>query len=354
MSNQINHWLERWYPKRDELEWVLGTIVHTEGSSYRSEGAMMLINSLGQYDGMLSGGCLESDIMRRAKKVMAKNRADIVEYDMLNEDDIGWKLGLGCGGIVHILLQPLHAENNYQGLAGLYELLQNNQSGIVLVDTEGQQNNQLFTDMAGANEYIQQHINSDLYLDDTKAIQLVDDHYLLMILRAAPHIAIFGGGVDARPLVKLASILGWHIDLIDHRTGYARPEYFPQADVIHKEPFQDLADKEFLAQIDAAIIMGHNVGFDASAIKLLQYSPVKYIGLLGPEHRKQEVLDEASLQQLRNPITGPIGLNIGGELPESIALSVLAEIHAYLNQADGLSITGVLGKAKSAKRGEGK
>ncbi|MFC6672816.1 XdhC family protein [Marinobacterium aestuariivivens] len=113
MANQLTRLLLQWYPQRDALEWVLGTVYRTEGPSYRKAGAMMLFNSLGQAFGMLSGGCLESDIQRHARRVMQSGQALTLCYDGSDEDDLSFQLGIGCGGTVHILLQPIRADNDY-------------------------------------------------------------------------------------------------------------------------------------------------------------------------------------------------------------------------------------------------
>ena len=91
MANHLHHLLEHWYEKRDELDWVLATIIGTEGSSYRKSGAMMMINSLGQYHGLLSGGCLESDIMRQARRCWDNQKSRMIQYDMREEEDLAWQ-----------------------------------------------------------------------------------------------------------------------------------------------------------------------------------------------------------------------------------------------------------------------
>jgi xanthine dehydrogenase accessory factor len=113
--------LNNWYEQRDELEWVIATIIGTEGSSYRKPGAMMMINSLGQYHGLISGGCLESDIMRQSRQCWMSGKNIIIQYDMREEEDITWQLGIGCGGLVRILLQPVSADNAYLKLIELRE-----------------------------------------------------------------------------------------------------------------------------------------------------------------------------------------------------------------------------------------
>ena len=144
--------------------------------------------------------------------------------------------------------------------------------------------------------------------------------------------------------VALAVTLGWQVSLWDSRPANARREYFLAATNILREPIESLHDSPTLATCDAAIVMSHNLQMDAAAINLLQKSNVKYLALLGPTTRKQQVLQLAQLteQTLAIPIAGPAGLDLGGELPEAIALSILAECHARLQRASGQSLSGIL------------
>jgi len=127
MANRISQLLSHWTDNRDKHLWVLATIIETDGSSYRKAGAMMLINDMGQYFGLLSGGCLESDIMRQARRCWDNQKNRIIEYDMREEEDLAWQLGIGCGGMVRILLQPVHIDNNYLKLDDLNRCLDQRQ-----------------------------------------------------------------------------------------------------------------------------------------------------------------------------------------------------------------------------------
>ncbi|MEO9947352.1 XdhC family protein [Paraglaciecola sp.] len=333
MANRINQLLSYWSDKRDSQAWVLATIIETDGSSYRKAGAMMMINDLGQYFGLLSGGCLESDIMRQARRCWDNLQNRIVEYDMREEEDLAWQLGIGCGGMVKILLQPVNASNLYLRLD---ELL-NNIAKRKRVEYQQQ-----------VDELVPQ--NSLVPVSSIKATSKVGIkthagvNVFSQVLGPAPLIAVFGAGVDAMPVVAIAAELGWDVLLLDPRMGYAKPEHFPKANQIIREPFDNLSNASWLSEIDAALILTHNIKLDATALKLLQVSRAKYIGLLGPIHRTDRVLAHVAMDRddLCKPLANPVGLRLGGELPESIALSMLSEVHAALEQTDGLSISNVL------------
>lgn len=333
MANRISQLLSHWSEIRDTHLWVLATIIETDGSSYRKAGAMMLINDMGQYFGLLSGGCLESDIMRQARRCWDNKHNRIIEYDMREEEDLAWQLGIGCGGMVRILLQPVHADNDYLQLDALNSCLEQRQK-------------------AAYHQQIDEGVPLNRVLPVVDQAQTIatgtqttgGESMFVQLLSPAPLLAVFGAGVDAKPVVAIAAELGWQVLLIDPRVGYAKAEYFTKASQIIRQPIEQLYSATWLSQIDVAFVLTHNIKLDAAALTLVQSSNAKYVGLLGPTHRTDRVLDIAKLtrNELMKPLANPVGLRLGGELPESIALSMLSEAHAALENADALSISGVL------------
>ncbi|MEQ3651713.1 MAG: XdhC family protein [Glaciecola sp.] len=334
MANHIQQLLNTWYQHRDQMEWVLATIIEIDGSSYRKPGAMMMINSMGKYHGLLSGGCLESDIMRQARQCWQSGRNHIIQYDMREEEDIAWQLGIGCGGLVRILLQAVNKENNYLQLDTLRHYINRNQSCEYI---------QKLTETVPHNELIES--SPEGIEHQTRAIKSkLTDSEFKQVIAPVKHIAIFGGGVDAIPVAKIAANVGWQITIADPRTSYARSNEFPDATHISKLPFGNIDEMPWLQEIDAIIIMTHNVQLDADALNAAQESSASYVGMLGPTHRTERVLSIQGLElsTLKVPLANPIGLKLGGELPESIALSIIAEIHAHFEGCDGHSISHIL------------
>lgn len=332
MANHLHHLLDKWVSQKDELQWVLATITGTEGSSYRKPGAMMLINSLGRYHGLLSGGCLESDIMQQSRRCWDSGKNRLIQYDMREEEDLAWQLGIGCGGLVKILLQPVNAENQYLYLDKLLVAFERNQRCFY---------QQKIDEDKPHNEIIDEQDFADSYPQTV----LIDETFHLIHKLTTPfHLAIFGAGVDAKPMVEIASSLGWQITLVDSRTGYARASEFPHADRIVTESLSECEDKNWLNSIDAAVLMNHNVKMDAEALRLCESSAARIVGMLGPLHRTERVFEHAGLQRAEygKPFSNPMGLRLGGELPESIALSAISEIHGFLESADARSISGII------------
>lgn len=338
MGNHIQDILSHWYPNRDSFAWVLGTVISTEGSSYRKAGAMMMFNSRGEFFGLLSGGCLEKALFIDVKKVISLGQARVVEFDSTADTDVAWQLGLGCGGKVRILLQPVHRGNHYQSLDDVLSALNKRKTinyAVMLADSGATFSGRNFieTDKHRAqmqdesvNELLDSNSNSDLISNvDAGKLPAV----LTVALRARRQLIIFGGGVDVLPMVPMAKALGWHLSIVDHRVGYAQAQHFAGADRIIREPADHADVQASLDYADAAFVMTHNIQLDALALSILLPSKVQYIGLLGPAHRKHRVLVKAGLKS-DTRIHGPMGIDLGGELPESIALAALAQCHKIL------------------------
>ena len=327
MSNRFQHIVQRWSLEKDDCEWVLATIIETKGSAYRKAGARMMINSFGQSYGLLSGGCLESDLMRQARKCWDTHQNHIVCYDMQDESDIAWQLGIGCGGMVKVLLQPINKANNYLDLLKVNSLLTERKSLYYY--------QYFFSD---------QIVNRVLADDEVKEVlakqseEKVEPSAFVNQIKPRPTITIFGGGSDAVPLVNMAKELGWYVTLIDSRTNYARQAYFKNADTIIKQAYDTLTNHQAIELADVIVIMNHNLELDAKALKLSEQGSCQYIGLLGPSHRTERVLSlgDISQKRLAKRLFNPVGLHLGGELPESIALAILAEAHAYVENGSML------------------
>ena len=330
--------------------WCMAMVISKEGSSYRSPGAIMFINPDGQASGMVSGGCLEADVMRRSRQVLIDKTPRYLEYDMIDDESFAAELGIGCRGKIGVFVQSLTEECHQMLTLFLHEL------------------------KLGRKCYLQQHYNSAkesqtsrmVLMDSTqRPIATIGDDFQLQqfsnehqheferegdlcwsMTRFQPaiHLAVFGGGGDARPLVAMASILGWKISLIDQRPAYANRRFFPLADALIKKAPSSLARESL--EIDAAVVMTHNMKLDADWVQWLfaaEQLP-EYIGLLGPYERKQRVLEllpELDRARLERHLRGPVGMDLGGELPESIALAILADMHAVLNHGTGLQLAGL-------------
>ncbi|MFC6632445.1 XdhC family protein [Microbulbifer taiwanensis] len=334
MANQLQALLELWHEHKNSRNWVLGTVYKTAGPCYRKAGAMMLFDDLGRHYGLLSGGCLEADIQRHAQQVLNAKQSKILCYDGSDEDDFSFQLGIGCGGTVHILLQPILEENDYLQLVQLRDHLLERRPCHYL---------QKIPQTGETLAQISSLKTADFH-SRARLLRLDGGDWLQTPIAPAPHVLILGAGVDARPMAQLFRTQGWKVSLCDPRPANARAAYFPGCDCYPLHP-DGLSTRLDLQQVDAAIVMGHNLELDAAALRALYLQPLQYLGLLGPLSRRDRVLKLAglTLEQLNTalptPLRAPVGLDLGGELPESIALATCAELHAVLHGAEGRSLS---------------
>ena len=361
MLNNHSHYslLEHYLTHSEKIEWVIATIVNKAGSSYRSPGAIMLINSLGQSLGLVSGGCLEANIVLHAKKVFESKKAHYVVYDMLEEDGYAAELGVGCKGKIGVLLQ--YVTTAHQVLfAELFKRMQEGRASYLqqtfLTEDSTQQSlnsirlfddaGQLLITTAQGQENVKYDGLMQLIKQDATHSNITIDQDQLSITKiSAPiNLWIFGGGSDAIPLVSMAAQMGWRVTLVDHRSSYARSSSFKQASEIFRVHPNDFVQIAQFRQLDAAVLMTHNLNLDAAWLSLLHENNVaKYIGLLGPTERRGNVEVLANIEDrawLMRHVNGPVGIDIGGELPESIALSILAQCHGVLHHRSGLALSG--------------
>lgn len=319
MHNHLTAMLRAWAGSDDRAGWVLGTVFKTEGSAYRKAGAMTLIDAGGRQYGLLSGGCLEVDIVRNALTVLAKDEPMQLVYDGNDEDDLTFQLGIGCGGRVHIMLQPL-APGRDLGLGEMAAAMARREGGLYHQKIGGLQAR--FTpggEVKGMKSRIEARKDGD---------------WLVTPIAPEPHLLIAGAGVDAVPVLRLAKMLGWHVTIADSRFNDRRAAWFEDADMILHDVEENLRQYIREENVHAAILMSHNLDIDAASLNSLQETGLDYVALLGPRHRYREVLEIAGLSEheLTLRVSAPAGLDIGGELPESIALSILAEAHAALHE----------------------
>lgn len=264
--------LQRFFEQRKAREepMVLVSVRQTSGSTYSKAGDQMLIDRNGVGCGMLSGGCLESDLAVRAQVVFESGAPQSVTYELASGDDDVWGLGIGCDGSMTIDLQLITADADYAPFS----------------------------------------------------------------IPAPLCVLVLGAGLDAVPLVRLCAELGWQCTLADHRPAYLENADFPADCPMHCLQPENLANSIVLANYDAAIIMSHHLASDREYLRQLAASPIAYIGLLGPAARKEKLLADLGQEaaQLDDRLHGPAGLELGGRGPEAIALSIVAQVQSTLTQ----------------------
>lgn len=312
----------------------------------------MLISRDQQFEGMISGGCLEGDLLHHAAEVFSSGEPKFITYDMHADEDLVWSLGLGCDGVIHLMLQRLDREQGF----GFFEQLEswhNERQAVLLALTTRSEATPSIASFAMINEAGESNGEEVLLglLSDASRQEWPDWRYrristedagsvheaILIHIPPQTRILVCGAGPDAVPVVNTLCGLDWDVIVVDHRPAYAKAQRFPSKCSVRQTRPENLAEIVKLNEIDAAVVMSHHLENDSAYLAQLASSEMTYIGCLGPRARRKKLKDMAGCPERQ--VYGPVGLDIGAELPESIALSLVAEIHAVLNQRSGLPLT---------------
>ena len=296
---------------------VLATLVRVDGSSYRQPGARRLWLPDGTCTGSISGGCLEEDLLVRAQRVLATGRAEVATYDTAAENDVVWGTGTGCDGRVQVLLELIPPDRP-SWLALLHTNLFAQNITTLAVVYSGPPGTKLGTRLA--SDPLPRTAGSEIFLETIQP----------------PHpLVVFGAGDDAQPLVRMALELGWQVTVVDSRSAYATAARFPGAAVL-VSPAEATIRPVPLGPRMLAVVMSHRFRDDIALLPQLLSAPLAYLGLLGTRQRTQRLLasiEGAGLRitaEMRQQLHAPVGLDLGGRTPETVALAILAEIQARL------------------------
>lgn len=337
---------------------ALATVVHVEGSSYRRPGARMLVEDNGKITGAISGGCLEGDALRKALLAINQRQNKLVTYNTLDEDDVTFGVQLGCNGIVHILFEPIDTTDTNNPVALLEKCMQQRKDTVIvtlfsLTSYYGHQPGTCFfsdgeqTHQTIGNKELAVTIKKDAAAVLAKRSSLLKqytDHKLTAFIELLPppvSLVIVGAGNDALPLVKMATVLGWQLTIIDGRTTHASKQRFPEAyRIIVGKPAETIKQLT-IDERTAMVLMTHNYNYDLEMLAAMLPLQCKYIGTLGPKSRLERMLTELQnsgvtvTREQKATIFGPIGLDIGAEAAEEIALSILSEIKSVFTKRNG-------------------
>ena len=350
----IQHILERIaHLEAVRSPYALATVVDVAGSTYRGLGARMLVESPEQSEGTIGGGCLESDVREQAAAAIEDGQPRLIQYDATLEDDIVLGTGLGCRGVTRVLIEPISTGHRPLAVDSLRaSALESTHVVLATVfESEGIPGLMPGQRLAMGHEKpmhcdIADELMRTWVADEARVFWATREEkrhltartlrydrgrgwasVLIETLRPPLHVWIFGAGYDARPIVSLASSMGWRASVVDHRPSFALPERFPDAhQVVLVSPHQwpdDLA----IEPNSAAIVMTHSFLHDQFVLRHILPIGLDYIGILGPYQRTQRLLGDLDERPVSAPFA-PVGLDLGAETPEEIALSIVAEIQA--------------------------
>lgn len=325
---------------------VAALVIETRGSTYRKPGALMLFSSGGARAGLLSGGCLEGDLQEHARTMMAGGPTVLDRsYDSRGSDDPIWGLGLGCEGLMRILLWRLDEGGGRETLTGLLAAEQQRQPAALAVDvTDGRSvlatGDHRSPGLSGVVDETRLRAAASDALSRRSAV--LHDGVFSFSAARVPTLLLCGGGPDAEPVQRMASLLGWRVTVVDHRPAYIDAARFPGATSVLQIDPEDPGATVALEAFDAAVVMSHHLVADGRYLAALARSRVPYVGLLGPAARRERLYAELgpAAEALRPRLRAPVGLDLGGRTPEDIALSIVAEIQAALHDRRGGPFSG--------------
>ncbi len=336
---------------------ALATIIGVRGSTYRREGARLLVTQSGRQTGNISGGCLEGDVAVIAGEVLEQRAPRVMTYDLTADDDAVWGLGLGCNGVIEVFIEPTSADDLLWQAAR--SALDDDETMVVATVVEGTPaipagRRVVFTsdgrghgglgdavaeaEVARLAQAAARDLRSRAQTVQTAAGPL---RLFVEVLHPPMRLVVCGAGHDAIPIVRFASQLGWRVLVVDRREAFLNHDRFPGASGFVRTEFPAAGDAVPTDAHTAVLVMTHNYIHDRDLLRAFLPTAATYLGMLGPRARTEKILRElqaegvAILEERRSQIFGPVGLDIGSETPDEIALSALTEILAVARGRDG-------------------
>jgi xanthine/CO dehydrogenase XdhC/CoxF family maturation factor len=335
---------------------ALATIVGVKGSTYRREGARLLVREHGKPVGTISGGCLEGDVRVAALEVMDDGRPRLLHFDLTADDEAVWGWGLGCNGVIDVFVEPAEgaaatagtirgAIKDQRALVAVI-VIEASEGGIAkpgsraLVLPGGRMEGSLGD--PALDERARREGQRALESGSSGVVEMAPGTRAFFEVLSPPlRLLVCGAGHDAIPIVRLASGLGWRVEVVDDRDAFLKPHRFPEAArLVKAEPI----DAARAAEVDGnchVVVMSHNFLRDKDYLRSFLGTSAPYIGMLGPRARLEKLLaalrqegfepDPHDLEMVR----GPAGIDLGGDGPEEVAWAIIAEVMAVSNRRTG-------------------
>jgi xanthine/CO dehydrogenase XdhC/CoxF family maturation factor len=341
----------------------LATTVRVDGSSYRKPGARMLVTRSGMHAGMVSGGCLEAEICRKIWWLTERG-AHVERYVTTYDRENRVAAGLGCGGSIDVLFERDRAAS--MAMKAVRASIEERRASVILSVVESEHpelrvgiygvvhdgSREEFQTAVVRQQRMHERAEADLgriALDalaqraSSNRTVLINGHeaqVFVEYLGRPPALVVFGAGDDAKPVVALGRMMGWHVIVADLRSQLTTRERFPGASLLVTLKKNELLGDVGISECDAAVLMTHSYEQDRELLReLLQEGTersLKYIGILGARRRTKQLVEEAAaslslgFEDCMARLHSPVGLSLGATAPETIALSIVAEIQGAI------------------------
>jgi len=307
-TRQVLNQLAEWWA--EGVPCALATVIRVRGSAYRHEGAKLVVAADGRHVGNVSGGCLEADVREVALRVIRSGVAEVREYCGSIDEIQAWDLGVGCEGVVELLIEPVRDARDAERA-----MLAAESSHVVVTDVSTLARECVTLAVAEERGWLESALREGQFIE---------------VLSPPPRLLVVSAGDDAVHLARLAASVGFRVVVADRRPGLMTTERFPAPIALVEADAAQLNERVVLDADSYAVVMTHNFADDADYLRALLRTPAKYIGVLGPRQRTSRMLgalrNEGDVDESR--IFGPVGLDIGTDGAEQVALSVVAEMLA--------------------------
>jgi xanthine/CO dehydrogenase XdhC/CoxF family maturation factor len=324
---------------------VLATLFCSDGSTYRPLGSMMVSGPGSVAAGGVSGGCVEEYVARHGRTLVQQRGLAMLSFDA-DPDADGGKPSLGCGGSIEVLVERM-TSGHVTFLRRFRDAMDADTftTAACVIDfaADGQPVLVRRTWPADGAEVDPLRLRAIESERSRHGVLAAGRRALVHYIPALTRLVILGAGDDVRPLCTLARSLGWHVTVADRRARLATPARFPDADIVIAADWPGAVGQIAFTPRTAVVMMTHSLSDDVDALPLLADKPLAYVGALGPPHRREWVLERASVPAaLAARFRGPIGLNLGDRSPAGIAVSVTGEILAMLNARDAAPLSSAM------------
>jgi xanthine dehydrogenase accessory factor len=313
---------------------AVATVVRISGSAYRRPGAKFLVAQDGATSGGVSGGCLEADVREIALDVLRKGAPRLIHYDTGSDEETLWGLGLGCEGAVDVFVQAAEGASFAAASAAARAALAAGTPFAICTVLEGDQAGRAAVlaggKVSGAAELdgaLLERAASLLETGESRVEELASGGVFVDVLHPPPALVVFGAGDDARPLVALAAETGFDVTVVDHRRAFLTKERFPPPAKLVLRRAEQGVDGLGLSRRHFAVVQTHAIQHDRDWLGALMGQPLAYVGLLGPRTRKEHILRQLGTPEPER-LFAPVGLDVGADGPEQVAVSIVAEMLA--------------------------
>jgi xanthine/CO dehydrogenase XdhC/CoxF family maturation factor len=342
----MKHWLEtrQVLDRLAELSTAgrraaLATVINVKGSAYRHEGAKMLVAEDGSSVGNVSGGCLEQDVREVALRVIRSGTSELRSYCSGSDEVEAWDLGLGCDGQVDVFVEPVSAARSDE--RGLLDGRRAFAACSVIKGPDALAERRMVVTAAAVNGSLEAGLDGRvvgrarerLHTGEPGVDQVAGHTVFIDVLQPPPQLALFGAGDDAIPLARFAADAGFRVIVVDYRHGYLTRERFPHAAALVATDASGGLGEVGLDDDSFAVVMTHNFAHDQAYVAALLKTPAPYVGMLGPRARRERIVQSLEItgalpRDHAERLFGPVGLDIGTDGAEQVALSVIAEVLA--------------------------